>query len=475
LADHRRTKMVASIGPATRSVERMEELIAAGADAFRLNFSHGTRDEHAENVQYAREASRAGGREIALIGDLPGPKLRLSNLRGGVVELETGGETTLTTNEEIGTAERLPLSWLGLPGAVKEGDEIYLSDGRIRLRVRDVSGKDVRCAIEAGGPIASHQGLNLPGTDVSLPSAGEEDLAWVDFAVGQEIDLLAVSFVRRAADLAPVEERVRAGGADIPLIAKIEKPQAAEQAEAIVDAATSGIMVARGDLGIELPIEAVPATQKRLIRLAGSKSKPVITATQMLHSMVTSDRPTRAEVTDVANAIYDGTDAVMLSEETAIGDHPVEAVAVMDRVARETEQDLPYGDWLLHRVEIDGDDVATAVAQGAVGSTYRLGLAAIVVPTQSGRTARIVSALRPEVPILAISPREETVRRLNLLFGVRCVLHEQWGELRDLLADSAMIARREGVAKPGELIAVTAGLPDQELGTNLFEIHRVPA
>jgi pyruvate kinase len=195
----------------------------------------------------------------------------------------------------------------------------------------------------------------------------------------------------------------------------------------------------------------------------------------MLHSMVTSDRPTRAEVTDVANAIYDGTDAVMLSEETAIGDHPVEAVAVMDRVARETEQDLPYGDWLLHRVEIDGDDVATAVAQGAVGSTYRLGLAAIVVPTQSGRTARIVSALRPEVPILAISPREETVRRLNLLFGVRCVLHEQWGELRDLLADSAMIARREGVAKPGELIAVTAGLPDQELGTNLFEIHRVPA
>jgi len=307
-----------------------------------------------------------------------------------------------------------------------------------------------------------------------MPAAGLTDLGWVDFAVDHDIDLLAVSFVRSPEDLEPVNERLAERHSDIPLIAKIEKPQAAEQAEAIVDAATSGIMVARGDLGIELPIEAVPATQKRLIRLAGSKSKPVITATQMLHSMVTSDRPTRAEVTDVANAIYDGTDAVMLSEETAIGDHPVEAVAVMDRVARATEQDLPYGDWLLHRVEIDGDDVATAVAQGAVGSTYRLGLAAIVVPTQSGRTARIVSALRPEVPILAISPREETVRRLNLLFGVRCVLHDQWGELRDLLADSAMIARREGVAKPGELIAVTAGLPDQELGTNLFEIHRVP-
>ena len=234
-------------------------------------------------------------------------------------------------------------------------------------------------------------------------------------------------------------------------------------------------MVARGDLGIELPDRGGPGDPEAADPARRHKSKPVITATQMLASMVTSDRPTRAEVTDVANAIYDGTDAVMLSEETAIGDHPVEAVATMDRIARATEQDLPYGDWLINRVEIGGGDVSTAVAQGAVGSTYRLGLAAIVVPTQSGRTARIVSALRPEVPILAISPREETVRRLNLLFGVRCVLHEQWGELRDLLDDCAMIARREGIAKPGELIAVTAGLPDQELGTNLFEIHRVPA
>ena len=257
------------------------------------------------------------------------------------------------------------------------------------------------------------------------------------------------------------------------LIAKIEKPQAAENALEIITAATSGIMVARGDLGIELPIEDVPATQKHLIKLAGQCSKPTITATQMLASMVTSDRPTRAEVTDVANAIYDGTDAVMLSEETAIGEHPVAAVETMDRVARRTERDLPYGDWLINRGDIGGE-VSASVAQGAVASTYRLGLAAIVVPTRSGRTARLVSALRPEVPILAISPRPETVRRLNLLFGVRCALSEQWGELRDLLDDCAEIARREGIAKPGELIAITAGLPDQELGTNLFEIHRVP-
>jgi pyruvate kinase len=476
MSDHRRTKIVATVGPASRSPKILERLISAGADVFRLNFSHGDESSHAENVERIRAAGELMGKWVGIIGDLPGPKLRLDEVANGFVEIETGREVTLTTDEgTIGSDELLPVGWDGLTAAVDEGDPIYLADGRVRLRAVEVDDDAIRCAVEAGGRVASHQGVNLPGSGAAMPAAGLTDLGWVDFAVDHDIDLLAVSFVRSPEDLEPVTERLAERHSDIPLIAKIEKPQAAEEAEAIVDAATSGIMVARGDLGIELPIEAVPATQKRLIRLAGSKSKPVITATQMLHSMVTSDRPTRAEVTDVANAIYDGTDAVMLSEETAIGDHPVEAVAVMDRVARETEQDLPYGDWLLHRVEIDGDDVATAVAQGAVGSTYRLGLAAIVVPTQSGRTARIVSALRPEVPILAISPREETVRRLNLLFGVRCVLHDQWGELRDLLADSAMIARREGVAKPGELIAVTAGLPDQELGTNLFEIHRVPS
>ena len=350
---------------------------------------------------------------------------------------------------------------------------MFLADGRVRLKVVAIKGDEVVCEVEAGGAISSHQGLNLPGADAELPDSGDSDREWIEFVCKHEIDLLAVSFVRRVADLDTVHAALSARGADIPLVAKIEKPQAAERAEQIIAASESGIMVARGDLGIELPIEEVPATQKRLIALAGKASKPVITATQMLATMVRQTRPTRAEVTDVANAIYDGTDAVMLSEETAIGDNPVEAVATMDRIARRTEQDLPYGDWLINRVDIAGE-VSASVAQGAVASTYRLNLAAIVVPTMSGRTARLVSALRPEVPILAISQRKETVRRLNLLFGVRCALTEHWGELRDLLDDSALIARQEGIAKPGELIAVTAGLPDQELGTNLFEIHRVP-
>ncbi len=233
-------------------------------------------------------------------------------------------------------------------------------------------------------------------------------------------------------------------------------------------------MVARGDLGIELPLAEVPVVQKRLIREAGRRSKPAITATQMLASMVNEKRPTRAEVTDVANAIYDGTDAVMLSEETAVGRNPVEAVRVMDRIARATEPDLPYGDWLFGRTDQATQDVADSVAQGAVGAVYRLGLAALVVPTNSGRTARLVSAHRPEVPVLAISPRIETVRRLNLLFGVTAVLSEHDTEVRGLLDDCAELAAKHGIAGSGDLIAITAGLPEQELGTNLFEVHRVP-
>lgn len=469
----RRTKIVATVGPATREPEVLRALISAGADVLRINFAHGTEREHAGTISRIREAAGRAGVEVGLLGDIPGPKLRLDEVEGGVVELDAGSPVTLTTNEELGTSERLPVSWPGLAAAVTDGDAVYLADGRIRLRAHGASGGEIRCEVEAGGPVASHQGVNLPGTESSLPAIGERDLEWIDFAISHDFDLLAVSFVRRRADLAPVEERLAQRRSDIPLIAKIEKPEAAENAEEIVEAALSGIMVARGDLGIELPIASVPVLQKRLIALAGRGSKPVITATQMLASMVNSNRPTRAEVTDVANAIWDGTDAVMLSEETAVGEHPVEAVRVMDRIARETEPELPYGDWLFNRVEDDRTDVAGSVARAAVGSTYTLGLAALVVPTSSGRTARLVSAHRPRVPVLAVSPRLETVRRLNLLFGVRCVQSPDREDFRELLDDCARLARAFGVAGAGDLIGITAGLQEQRLGTNLFEVHRV--
>jgi pyruvate kinase len=396
---HRRTKIVATVGPASRSPKTIERMISAGADVFRLNFSHGDPGSHAESIETIRAAGEMLGKWVGILGDLPGPKLRLGDVEGEYVSIAPDREITLTTaNGEVGNEHSLPIGWEGLSQAVAEGDPIYLADGRVRLRVTDVDPEEVTCMVEVGGRVASHQGVNLPGTTSGMPATGAADMDWVDFAVEHDVDLLAISFVRTAADLEPVLERLQERHSDIPLIAKIEKPQAAQNAEEIIGAATSGIMIARGDLGIELPIEEVPVTQKRLIHLAGRHSKPVITATQMLASMVTSDRPTRAEVTDVANAIYDGTDAVMLSEETAIGEHPVEAVATMDRVARTTEPELPYGDWLLSRVD-EGGEVSASVAQGAVGSTYRLGLAAIVVPTSSGRTARLVSALRPEVPI----------------------------------------------------------------------------
>jgi pyruvate kinase len=315
--------------------------------------------------------------------------------------------------------------------------------------------------------------MNIPG-GVELPAATESDLGWAEFAARNGVDLLAVSFVSAAADLLAVRQRLESLGSDIPLIAKIERRQAAANIEEIVEEATSGIMVARGDIGIEVPLAEVPILQKQLIRAAGRRSKPVITATQMLASMVTARRPTRAEVTDVANAIYDGTDAVMLSEETAVGEHPVEAVRVMDRIARATEPDLPYGEWLFSRTDQQTIDVADSVAQSAVGAVYRLGLRALIVPTTSGRTARIISAHRPNVPVLAISPRIETVRRLSLLSGVTAVLSEHEGEIRDLLRSCAALAALHGVAEPGDLVGIVAGIPDQELGTNLFEVHRVP-
>lgn len=474
----RRTKIVATLGPATRDPDTLTRLIAAGADALRLNFSHGDRAEKAEMVASAREAAARAGREVALIGDLPGPKLRLGEIEGDVVELAAGQQVVLTTEEIEGSAERIPVSWDGLPEAVSPGELVYLADGRIRLRVSEVAGSEVSAAIELGGAVASHQGLNLPGAAIPLPAVGEADVGWIDFAVEQGIDLLAVSFVRSSDDLTPVLERLAGHGADIPVIAKIEKPQAAEDAEAIIEAATGGIMVARGDLGIEIPIETMPLVQKRLLALAGRFSKPSITATQMLASMVRSSRPTRAEATDVANAIFDGTDAVMLSEETAVGAYPVEAVEMMDHIARATEGELPYGDWLTERVDATlaggGVDIAETVARSAVASAYFLDLPALVVPTRSGRTARLVSAHRPRMPVLALSPRLETVRRLNLLFGVRCELDREYDSIDELLAQSATQAREFGMAESGELIGITAGLPTQELGTNLFEVHRVP-
>jgi pyruvate kinase len=469
----RRTKIVATLGPATHNPEILSGLIKVGADVLRLNFSHGTREDHARLVEMARAAAKKTGREVGLLGDIPGPKIRLGDIEGDVMHLRNGQELTLTTDGTRNERDTIPVGWAGLAGAVQANDVIYLADGSIRLRVRDAGGSRVVTRVETGGTVASHQGMNLPGVEAVPAAVDESDLDWVDFAIDHSVDLLAVSFVRRAIDLDPVHARLEERGEDIPVIAKIEKREAADAAEEIIQA-SGGIMVARGDLGIEVPIESVPQIQKRLLQLAGSYSKPSITATQMLASMVRSTRPTRAEATDVANAVYDGTDALMLSEETAIGRYPIEAVRMMARIAEETEKHLPYEEWRHTRTSHAEHDVADTVSYAAVSAAYQLDLSVLVVPTRSGRTPRLVSAHRPRVPVLALSERLATVRRVNLLFGVQSALQDEPPNLDELLSSSALRARELGFARTDELIGITAGLAGQGLGTNLLEVHRVP-
>src|SRR5437868_4156290 len=335
----RRTKIVATIGPASREPETMRRMVQAGLDVARLNFSHGNREIHAENAERVRAASDKVGRQVAILQDLPGPKLRIGALEDGIVELKPGEELVLECGSDaIGNERRMSVTWAGLATAVDPGDVIYLADGAIRLRVDATLDGDrgVQTTVEVGGSVASRQGLNIPGSTRGLPAVPEEDLDMLRFGESIGVDMVALSFVRTAEDVTAVRKHTR-----LPLIAKIEKPQAVDSAEEIIRSADC-VMVARGDLGIELPIEDVPMVQKHLLRVAGRLARPSITATQMLDSMVSSSRPTRAEVADVANAIMDGTDAVMLSQETAIGAYPVESVEMMVSVAERTEHELPY-------------------------------------------------------------------------------------------------------------------------------------
>ncbi|MEA2160805.1 MAG: pyruvate kinase, partial [Solirubrobacteraceae bacterium] len=427
----RSTKIVATIGPASREPDVLDRMIEAGMDVARLNFAHGNVDEHAETVALVRAAAERAGREVAVLQDIPGPKLRIGPVADDVVRLEVGSTVVLTSEQIEGTSERLPVAWPGFSELVSPDDVVYLSDGAIRLRVRDVRPGEVEVVVEVGGTVGSRQGLNLPNVTMSLPAVSDDDLRMIDAGLEMGVDLMALSFIRRGEDLEPVRERLRAHDSDIPVFAKIEKPQAAANAQEIVRAA-DGIMVARGDLGIELPIEEVPLVQKRLLHEAGQQAKPSITATQMLESMVSSTRPTRAEVADVANAIFDGTDAVMLSQETAIGRDPAGAVSMMAAIARATERELPYWRMLTERGLRGGDESAT-IAFGAVGAVYQLGLKALVCPTLTGTTARYISSHRPSVPTLALSPRMDVVRRCSIYWGVKAELQEEPHDTPELL------------------------------------------
>jgi len=467
----RRTKIVATIGPASRDLETLTRMAAAGMDVARLNFSHGNREMHAENAELVRRAAAAAGRQVAILQDLPGPKIRIGRLEDDTVELKPGETLVLCgDNGLVGNGERMSVSWQGLAAAVDPDDVIYLADGAIRLRVQTVRESDgeVETAVEIGGSVSTRQGLNIPGSTRGLPAVPEEDIDMLHFGESIGVDLVALSFVRTAEDVTSVRKHTR-----LPLIAKIEKPQAVDAAEEIIRAADC-VMVARGDLGIELPIEDVPIVQKQLLRTAGKLARPAITATQMLDSMVNSSRPTRAEVADVANAILDGTDAVMLSQETAIGSYPVEAVEMMAAVAERTEHTLPYRTWNEERVRRDARDPAYTIAYSACAAARDLHLAALVVPTLSGRSARLISAHRPQVPIYALSPGKETVRRCSLMWGVEAGPMRRHEVTEMLIADAAKRVVELGWVNPGARVGITAGLPSGRPGTtSLFQIQRV--
>jgi pyruvate kinase len=459
----RRTKIVATIGPASRDLETLVRLVEAGMDVARLNYSHGTLEEHAETVSRVRDAAGRVGRPVAILQDLPGPKLRIGPLREDVVELTPGELLTFVCGdgEMPGDASRMSISWGGLAGAVEPDSILYLADGSVRLRVREVRGEaqEVTVEVEVGGAVASRQGLNIPGPVAELPALPEEDLHLLRHGESIGVDMVALSFVQTPADVEFVREHTR-----LPLIAKMEKPQAVERAEEIVRAADC-VMVARGDLGIELPIARVPIVQKQLLELAGRLARPSITATQMLDSMVHSSRPTRAEVADVANAILDGTDAVMLSQETAVGAHAVEAVEMMAAVAEQAEAIAPYERWNESRVHRTDADPAYTLAHNLCDAARELRLDALVIPTLSGRSARLVSAHRPTVPIYALSPGRETVRRCGLMWGVRAASIRRHETTEALIADAARRVVELGWCERGQRVGITAGLPSGRPGT----------
>jgi pyruvate kinase len=471
----KRTKIVATIGPTSRDPQIMRSLFTSGANVLRLNFSHGTPDEHAEVIRNAREISADLGLHTAILQDLPGPKIRTGELAGDApsVRLERGKPFVVTTDDVPGTSERVSCSYKELPLDVEVGNRLYLQDGAIALRITGKTTTEVQTTVEFGGDLRAKQGINYPDGSLNLAAVTERDLEYLAFGLEQDVDYVAVSFVRSAADIKRAKAFIAERGKSTPLFAKIEKHEALEDFDNIL-AAADGIMVARGDLGIEIPLERVPIIQKQIIAKCNRASKPVITATQMLESMITTARPTRAETTDVANAILDGTDAVMLSGETARGSYPTEAVRTMAEIAREVEKYYPHATLRDRRLENIQLDVATSIAEAATRASDELNIPFIATGTTTGNTAHHISAFRPRARIIALTPVPHVARRLALLWGVESLLIENYNNIDVLLYITEQRMLRDGLVSSGDLIAFTTGMPVGSGGTNLLKVHQIP-
>ncbi|MEW6380904.1 MAG: pyruvate kinase [bacterium] len=469
----RRTKIICTIGPASRNPDVLEKLIRSGMDVARLNFSHGTREEHRQTLDLVRSISHALGKPVAVLQDLAGPKLRIGSIAGGEILLKQGDIFILTTEPVEGNAYRVSVNYPLMIQSMKAGDALLLADGSIQLEVIATRLNEVECRVVIGGTLASHKGINLPGDTSSIPAftcKDEEDLRW---GIEQGVDFAALSFVRTAEDLCQAKSLLKQTGASTNLIAKIEKGSAVENFDRIIEVADA-VMIARGDLGVEIPLEKVPAIQKQLIRKANRAGKPVITATQMLKSMVENTRPTRAEAADVANAVLDGSDALMLSEETAAGKYPVETVQVMSNVIREAENSFPFWRNLEPKAGCEPLTIEEAVSQASNDMAYYLRARAIITPTESGQTARLIAQYRPQVPILAFSRHSSTQRRLQLSWGVHPFLLPDFSDLDDMILQAKQIAESNGWVCCGDIVIFTAGLPLKEAGTtNLIRADRI--
>ena len=470
----KRTKIVATLGPASRDPEIIRSLILSGANVFRLNFSHGAPSEHGETIDSIRKIAQDLDQHIAILQDLPGPKVRTGKLADGApsVLLERGAQFTLTTEDVPGTPDCVSVSYRDLPADVAVGTRLYLQDGAITLRILDKSATEIETTVEVGGDLRPQQGINYPDGTLNISAVSDRDLDFLAFGLEKDVDYVAVSFVRSAEDIHRVKQFMRERGKSPHVLAKIEKHEALEDIENIV-AAADGIMVARGDLGIEIPLEQVPMVQKDLIARCNRASKPVVTATQMLESMTFNSRPTRAEATDVANAILDGTDAVMLSGETARGQYPIEAVRVMAEIAREVEKQYPHEVLQLRRMEGATRNIATSIAEAATRSSAELNLPYIVTGTTTGNAAHHISAFRPKAQIIALTPMPEVARRLALLWGIESILIERYSSIDVLLHIMEQRMLSEGLVESGDCVAFTTGRPVGGGGTNLLKIHEI--
>ena len=470
----RRTKIVCTIGPATRSPEALRQLIEAGMNVARLNFSHGTHAQHAEVITSLREIARDLDTPLALLQDLSGPKVRVGNIAGDGVTLRPGAEITLTVEDVPGDEQQINLPVPEIFEAVTVGTHLMLDDGLMELRVKAKRSGTLVCDVVVGGLLTSHKGVNVPGVSLPIAAVTDKDLQDLRFGIAQKVDYVAASFVRTSSDIAVLRGVCEAARAKIPIIAKIEKHEAIHNIDSIMEA-VDGIMVARGDLGVEVPIDEVPVIQKMLIHKANRAGKPVITATQMLDSMIRNPRPTRAEVTDVANAIFDGTDAVMLSGETAVGLYPFETVRMMAKIASHTEGSLDFAKILDEKMRVDtGQSITGAIGQATCDIAQDLDCTAILTASATGRTARVVSRFRPRAPIICATNRQETYNRLALVWGVHPVMVEIAGDSDGMMQACIDAAEQTGMVKTDDVVVLTGGVPVGRPGsTNFLKIHRI--